>query len=187
MSQSIHATTPLMIGEPEAASRLPIPANLSSAGAAKRRQRCSWSALRMLTQNELARSIRCHVLDSRFGKKAISGGSSDTELKEPTAIPTGVPVSSLAVTTETPVGYWPRTRRKHCGSRGSAAASSVLTPAATGGVFASFPEAGDMTIAFQSANKPPGLPTWLLAPTVGDWSVNNNENSYDGSVLCMEA
>ena len=129
MSQSIHATTPSMIGEPEPASRLSMPANRSNAGAANRRQRCSWSALRMLTQNEVAFSICCHVLDSRFGKKAINGGSSDTELKEPTAIPTAAPVSSLAVTTETPVGYWPSTRRNRCGS---------------------VPEAGDMTIAFQS-------------------------------------
>lgn len=38
------------------------------------------------------------------GKKATSGGSSDTEVKEPTTMPTGAPSSADAVTTHTPVG-----------------------------------------------------------------------------------
>src|SRR3546814_16853100 len=64
----------------------------------------------MLTQKDPAASMRGHVLELRPAKKATSGGSSDTEAKEPTAMPTG-PSPSSAVMTVTPVGKWPRTWR----------------------------------------------------------------------------
>src|SRR3546814_11283234 len=64
----------------------------------------------MLTQKDPAAAMRGHVLELRPAKKATSGGSSDTEAKEPTAMPTG-PSPSSAVMTVTPVGKWPRTWR----------------------------------------------------------------------------
>src|SRR3546814_12479923 len=69
----------------------------------------------MLTQKDPAASMRGHVLELRPAKKATSGGSSDTEAKEPTAMPTG-PSPSSAGMTVTPVGKWPRTRRNLAGS-----------------------------------------------------------------------
>src|SRR3954453_949444 len=50
------------------------------------------------------------VLEDRSTKKAMRGESSDTEVKEPTVIPTG-PDLALAVTTATLVGTCPRARR----------------------------------------------------------------------------
>jgi hypothetical protein len=44
------------------------------------------------------------VLDCFPGKNATSGGDSDTDVKDPTVMPTGAPVSSHDVTTATPVG-----------------------------------------------------------------------------------
>ena len=43
------------------------------------------------------------LVDVLAGKKATSGGSSETEVKEPTTMATGAPWS-MAVTTQTPVG-----------------------------------------------------------------------------------
>src|SRR3546814_2068281 len=110
MSQSIHASTPPSSGDPDPAWCQAMPANLSSSLDAKRRQIPSWSSARMLTQKDPAASMRGHVLELRPAKKATSGGSSDTEAKEPTAMPTG-PSPSSAVMTVTPVGKWPRTWR----------------------------------------------------------------------------
>src|ERR687890_2133267 len=118
-SQSIHATTPSRIGEPDPAARVSRPSNLSSAFDAKRRHRCSWSALRMLTQNRPARSILGQLVELLSGKKAMSGGSSETEVNDPTTKPAREPSSWLAVTTHTPVGYCPSTWRNHLASVGS--------------------------------------------------------------------
>ena len=38
------------------------------------------------------------------GKKAINGGSNETDENVPTTIPAGLPFSAMAVTTATPVG-----------------------------------------------------------------------------------
>lgn len=45
-----------------------------------------------------------HVVDNRSGKKPTSGGDNDTEVKDPTAKPTGLPSAGMAVITHTPVG-----------------------------------------------------------------------------------
>jgi hypothetical protein len=50
-----------------------------------------------------SRSAR-QLFEWRSGMKAMRGGSSDAELKEPTVIPTGLPWGDMAVTTTTPVG-----------------------------------------------------------------------------------
>ena len=81
-----------------------MPANLSGPGAAICRHNASWSLARMLTQKRPTFSIRGQLPDDLAGKKATSGGSSETEVKEPTTIPTAVPSGSTAVTTHTPVG-----------------------------------------------------------------------------------
>src|ERR1700741_1144512 len=59
--------------------------------------------------------MRSHRSDVVIGKNPTSGGSSDTEVNEPTVNPTGWP-STIAVTTVTPVGKWPSTRRYFDGS-----------------------------------------------------------------------
>ena len=64
----------------------------------------------MFTQNAPAASIFGQLEEFRAGKKATSGGSSDTEANDPTASPTG-PSSVSAVITVTPVGKWPSTWR----------------------------------------------------------------------------
>ena len=48
--------------------------------------------------------MRGQLDDFLSGKKATSGGSSETEVKDPTAMPTALPSGSTAVTTHTPVG-----------------------------------------------------------------------------------
>src|ERR1700731_1860683 len=102
--QSIHATEPSMIGAPDGAGRHATPANLSPPLTANFRHRSSWSKLRMLMQNDLAALILGKLLDFLVGRNATMGGSSDTEVNEPTAIPTGSPSGPTAVTTVTPVG-----------------------------------------------------------------------------------
>src|SRR5580692_8690096 len=113
MSQSIQATQPCRIGEPEPARRNSCPENLSPPLAAKRLQTDSWSAPRMLTQKAPARSTFGQLVDDLSGKNATIGGSSDTDVNEPMTSPAGPVSGSIAVTTQTPVGYCPRTVRNH--------------------------------------------------------------------------
>src|ERR1700728_1819910 len=87
MSQSIQATQPCRIGEPEPAERNFCPEHLSPPLAAKRLHTDSWSAPRMLTQKEPARSTFGQLVDDLSGKKATIGGSSDTDANEPMTIP----------------------------------------------------------------------------------------------------
>ena len=68
-----------------------------------------------LTQNEPVDAMRSHRSDVVIGRNPTSGGSSDTDVNEPMVNPTGSP-STIAVTTVTPVGKWPRTRRYFIGS-----------------------------------------------------------------------
>ena len=60
-------------------------------------------------------AIRSHRSDVVIGKKPTNGGSSDTDVNEPMVNPTGSS-STIAVTTVTPVGKWPSTRRYFKGS-----------------------------------------------------------------------
>src|SRR3954469_3501991 len=71
----------------------------------------SWWPAMTLTQNDPASRIFGHVDDDFPGQNRISGGSSETDVTEFAAIPTG-PVAPVAVTTVTPVGRLPRTSRK---------------------------------------------------------------------------
>jgi hypothetical protein len=48
--------------------------------------------------------LRGQVLELLSGKKATSGGASDTDVKDPTARPVFSPLASVVVTTQTPVG-----------------------------------------------------------------------------------
>src|SRR3954471_11393743 len=104
MSQSIHASTPSRIGEPDAAARHDSSANLSPPFIAKARHTDSCSAPRMLTQNAPESRNFGQLEDDRSGMNATSGGSSDTDENDPTAIPAGRPSPSMPVTTATPVG-----------------------------------------------------------------------------------
>ena len=81
-----------------------MPANLSAPGAAIWRHSGNWSLARILTQKRPTCAMRGQLLDVLAGKKATSGGSSETDVKEPTTMPTGAPFASTAVTTQTPVG-----------------------------------------------------------------------------------
>src|SRR4051794_37467014 len=100
-----------MIGEPVTVSAQSRPSNLSSRLEANRRQIASWPSPRTLTQKRPAPWIFGQLVDALSGKKATSGGSSETEVNEPTASPARSPSGVLAVITQTPVGYWPRTSR----------------------------------------------------------------------------
>ena len=115
-SHSIQATTPSTMGLPLADTVCAMPANLSGSLEASRRQTGSWSAARMLTQKAPHPRSLAQLLDPRSGKKAISGGSSDTEVNEPTTMAIASPPDFLAVTTQIPVGYCPSTWRYHFGS-----------------------------------------------------------------------
>ena len=82
---------------------------------ANRQHRSPWLMPSTLTQKVPAEAIRNQRSDVVIGKNPTSGGSSDTEVNEPMVNPTGSP-STIAVTTVTPVGKWPSTRRYFKGS-----------------------------------------------------------------------
>ena len=106
-----------MIGEPVRAGFQPIVANLSTSFEANTREISSWSSPRMFTQNLPARSMRGHVVLAYAAQNATSGGSSDTDVNEFAARPTGSPPSgSTAVMTVTPVAKWPSTDRYRAAS-----------------------------------------------------------------------
>src|SRR5882724_2803484 len=69
----------------------------------------------MLTQKLLDRLSCPQLSEARSGRNATSGGSSETDVNEPTSIPTGAPSGSVAVMMQTPVGYWPSTCRNRAG------------------------------------------------------------------------
>src|SRR4051794_2254192 len=102
------AVTSLMIGAPVRPGFHPIVANLSALFVAKMRQTSSWSSPRMFTQNAPALWIFGQLDDDLSGRKPTSGGSSDTDVNDPIARPTGDP-SNTAGTITTPGGEWPGT------------------------------------------------------------------------------
>src|SRR5215212_9765830 len=97
MSQSIQASTPSSLGEPEDAGVQPSPANLSSALDENARQTASWSSARMFTQNAPAERMAGHDVDDLPAQNPTSGGSREIEKKEPTANPPGRPSAPTAV------------------------------------------------------------------------------------------
>lgn len=104
MSQSIQATTPSMMGAPDGAGRHDTPANLSVPLAANALHTLSCSLLRTFTQNDPVLRIFGKLLELLSGRKAISGGSSEADVNDPTVIAAGVPSACTAVTATTPVG-----------------------------------------------------------------------------------
>ena len=82
----------------------------------------------MFAQNDPASLIFGQLEDRTSGMKATSGGSSDTEEKVPTTIPSVVPSGCFAVIRVTPVGYCPSTYRNQAGS---SARFSIGSTAAT--------------------------------------------------------
>src|SRR5690349_2708294 len=113
-SQSIHANAPSRIGDPDDAGCHDNSANLSPPFIAKARHTDSCSAPRMLTQNAPESRNFGQLDEDLSGMNATSGGSSDTEVKDPTAMPAGLPSASIPVTTATPVGKCPSTVRNFC-------------------------------------------------------------------------
>src|ERR1700759_5622585 len=97
MSQSIHARTPSRIGEPDPAGCHDSSANLSPPLTAKVRQTDSWSDPRMLTQKCPESRNRGQLLELLSGMNATSGGSRETELNDPIALPAGLPSASIPV------------------------------------------------------------------------------------------
>src|SRR5438876_763293 len=161
MSQSSHAATPSMIGAPEPAGMVCSEANLSWVAPKNVRHTSSWSALRMFTQKLPALCIFGQLVEVRAGKNAMSGGSSETEVNDPTTMP-HLPCSGLsAVMTQTPVGYCPRTRRYVSGSILSDSQSIVVM------VFAlqSWP-ASPSTLGFRAV--PYVLPGGTSCPSLWD-------------------
>src|SRR3954452_23331108 len=104
------AVTSLMIGAPVHPGFQPIVANLSALFVAKMRQTSSWSSPSMVTQNAPALWILGQIDEFLSGRNQTSGGSSDTDVNDPIAKPTGEP-SNTAITITTPVGKWPSTCR----------------------------------------------------------------------------
>src|SRR3954449_7550003 len=82
MSQSIQASAPSRIGDPELAGCHASSANLSPPFIANARHTDSCSAPRMLTQNAPESRNFGHDDDDLSGMNATSGGRSDTDEKE---------------------------------------------------------------------------------------------------------
>src|SRR3954453_23208543 len=117
MSQSIHASAPSRMGDPELAGCQASSANLSPPFIANARHTDSCSAPRMLTQNAPESRNFGHDDDDLSGMNATSGGSSDTEEKEPTAIPAAWPSGPMPVAARTPGGECPSTWRNFAASK----------------------------------------------------------------------
>ena len=67
------------------------PVKRSSCLRAKARQTSCWPAVRTFAQNAPASRIFGQLDDLRSGRKATSGGSSETDVKVPTTMPIGSP------------------------------------------------------------------------------------------------
>src|SRR4051794_41354982 len=102
MSQSIHASTPSRIGEPDPAGRHDSSANLSPPFIAKARHTDSCSAPRMLTQNAPESRNFGQLDDDRSGMNATSGGAGDTGGKDPPPLPPRPPPAPAPLTTTAP-------------------------------------------------------------------------------------
>src|SRR5919202_4533028 len=89
--QSIQASTPASTGAPEGAGVQPTPMKRSTPWVANVRDSASWSSARMLTQNVPTTCSIGHVDDDRDTQNATRGGSSDTDVNELTAKPSGRP------------------------------------------------------------------------------------------------
>src|SRR5680860_1780237 len=102
ISQSIQATTPSRMGEPEEAGVHASPAKRSVLFIANALHTETWSAASTFTQNEPASRRARKLVDFLSGKNVTSGGSRDTDAKDPTVIPAGIPSTPTELTTTTP-------------------------------------------------------------------------------------
>ena len=93
---------------------------MSFSSDAKLFDRSVWSAARKFTQNRRVRRIAAKAREFFIGRKATSGGSSETLVNDWQVMPTGV-LPCIVVTTVTPLAYWPSTSRY---SRAAACAAS---------------------------------------------------------------
>ena len=82
---------PATTGAPPGAGVVARPANRSIPRAEKRRPTSSWSAPSTLTASRGDRRSAGHVPEVRARQNDTIGGSSDTEVKELSATPTGAP------------------------------------------------------------------------------------------------
>src|SRR5215831_17184694 len=90
-------------GSPRMPTRQLRPANLSSAGRAKRLAISSWSAASTLIAKCPLRISPSRLSARWYAQKSTNGGSSDTEVKEFAVRPYRTPSASQLVTTVTPV------------------------------------------------------------------------------------
>src|SRR3954470_5965399 len=90
MSQCTVAMTPSIDGPQEVGCQL-SPANLSPPLVANVLQRSIWSSASTLLLNEPEAWIRGQVEDVCAGQNSTSGGSSDTDVNDWQAKPTGMP------------------------------------------------------------------------------------------------
>src|SRR4051794_41786330 len=102
MSQSIQASAPSRIGEPELAGCHASSANLSPPFIAKARHTDSCSAPRMLTQNAPESRNFGQLDDDRSGMNATSGGAGGTDEKDPPPPPPRPPPASRPLTPPPP-------------------------------------------------------------------------------------
>src|SRR6478752_6514414 len=109
MVQSTQAAAPSSRRLPETVSDHVDALKRCSSLRANARQTSCWPAVSMFAQNDPASLIFGQLEDRTSGMKATRGGSSDTEEKVPTTIPSGLPSGWVAVIRVTPVGYCPRT------------------------------------------------------------------------------
>src|SRR6202167_3848858 len=82
-SDLTQASVPARTGAPDGDGCQGTPANLSAPVVAKVRHRASCRAFRTLTQKAPAAAMRGQLTEVFAGRMAISGGSSDTDVKEP--------------------------------------------------------------------------------------------------------
>src|SRR4051794_41983223 len=107
MSQSIQASAPSRMGDPELAGCQASSANLSPPFIANARHTDSCSAPRMLTQNAPESRNFGHDEELLSGMNATSGGASDTHGNDPTPPPPRLPPAALPGGTAPPAGEGP--------------------------------------------------------------------------------
>src|SRR5262249_14400537 len=115
-----------MTGLPAGPTNHSATANLSCVFEANRLERSFWCSARMLTAKHGAAENTGQLAATLAMQTRISGGSSDTEVKEFAVKPRGVPSGCSVVTTVTPVAKAPRAWRKVRASIRDAGMVSIL-------------------------------------------------------------
>src|SRR3954462_5234530 len=156
---SSQAALPRISGTPPMPASVSQPANLSSLARANWLEICTWSSARMFTTKRSASRNTGWLGAVSDWLHRISGGSSDTELKELTVRPCGLPWASTVVITVTPVTKEPRTWRSSRVSKGVLIPSAfhLLDPARLRGAEDRFQrtDVGDHLLARHRVRGPP--------------------------------